>query len=153
MASPGKGTEAVNKPDAQQRSYAPNTVGRAEFVDSVAAMASEVWDFHDRFGVGSGQFDGQTPTEIISNRKNILDEEVAELAQAVSGNEGDESVADETADVLFVAMGHVEAMGRAGVDGVRRITGKNADKTTDTHAIRPDTGKLLPREGKPHKWQ
>lgn len=153
MASPGKGTGAVNKPGTRPRSYAPNTVSRAVFVDSVAAMAGEVWDFHDRFGVGSGQFDGQTPTEIISNRKNILDEEVAELAQALSGSEGDESVADESADVLFVAMGHVEAMGRAGVDGVGRITGKNAAKTNETHAIRPDTGKLLPREGKPHKWQ
>ena len=153
MTSPGKRTGAVNKPDIQPRSYAPNKISRAEFVDSVAAMAGEVWDFHDRFGVGSGQFDGQTPTEIISNRKNILDEEVAELAQAVSGNEGDESVAGETADVLFVAMGHVEAMGRAGVEGVRRITSKNTAKTNETHAIRPDTGKLLPIEGKPHKWQ
>ena len=59
----------------------------------------------------------------------------------------------EAADVLFVAMGHVEAMGSAGVEGVRRITVKNAAKTNETHAIRPDTGKLLPREGKPHKWQ
>lgn len=116
-------------------------------------MAGEVWDFHNRFGVGSGQFDGQTPTEIISNRKNILDEEVAELAKALSDGEGDESVAGETADILFVAMGHVEAMGAAGVEGVRRITGKNAAKTKETHAIRPDTGKLLPKEGKPHKWQ
>lgn len=143
----------MNETDNKKRTYGPNTVSRAEFVDSVASMAGEVWDFHDRFGVGSGQFDGQTPTEIISNRKNILDEEIAELAQALSENEGDESVTGETADVLFVAMGHVEAMGRAGVEGVRRITGKNAAKTNETHAIRTDTGKLLPREGKPHKWQ
>ena len=153
MASQTNRTEAVNKSGNRQRRYAPNTVSRQEFVDSVAAMAGEVWDFHDRFGVGSGQFDGQTPTEIITNRKNILDEEVAELAQALSDNESDESVAGETADVLFVAMGHVEAMGRAGVEGVNRVTSKNAAKTEETHAIRPDTGKLLPREGKPHKWQ
>ena len=143
----------MNETDNQQRTHAPNTISRAEFVDSVAAMAGEVWDFHDRFGVGSGQFDGQTPTEIISNRKNILDEEVAELAQALSENEGDDSVASETADILFVAMGHVEAMGQAGVEGVHRIISKNAAKTNETHAIRPNTGKLLPKEGKPHKWQ
>jgi predicted HAD superfamily Cof-like phosphohydrolase len=143
----------MNETDNQKRTYAPNTISRQQFVDSVAAMAGEVWDFHNRFEVGSGQFDGQTPTEIISNRKNILDEEVAELAQAISENEGDESVAGETADVLFVAMGHVEAMGSAGVEGVNRITSKNAAKTNETHAIRPDTGKLLPRKGKPHKWQ
>lgn len=143
----------MNNSGDQQRTCAPNTITRQEFVDSVARMAGEVWDFHNRFGVGSGQFDGQTPTEIISNRKNILDEEVAELAKALSDSEGDESVAGETADILFVAMGHVEAMGAAGVEGVRRITGKNAAKTNETHAIRPDTGKLLPKEGKPHKWQ
>jgi predicted HAD superfamily Cof-like phosphohydrolase len=143
----------MNETDNQQRTYAPNTITRQEFVDAVAAMAAEVWDFHNRFKVGSGQFDGQSPTEIISNRKNILDEEIAELAQAISENEGDESVASETADVLFVAMGHVEAMGNAGVGGVIRITRKNAAKTNATHAIRPDTGKLLPREGKPHKWE
>ena len=145
--------EAMNKAGNRQRTYAPNTVSRAEFVDSVAAMAGEVWDFHDRFGVGSGQFAGQTPTEIVSDRKKILDEEVAELAQALSDGESDESVAGETADVLFVAMGHVEAMGRAGIEGVHRITSKNAAKTNQSHAIRPDTGKLLPVEGKPHKWQ
>ena len=142
-----------NESSSQERNYAPNVVGREAFVSSIARMAGEVWDFHNRFEVGSGQFDGQTPTEIISNRKNILDEEVAELAQAISENEGDESVAGETADVLFVAMGHVEAMGSAGVEGVNRITRKNAAKTNETHAIRPDTGKLLPRKGKPHKWQ
>ncbi len=145
--------ETVNNSGDQQRTYAPNTIARQEFVDSVAEMAGEVWDFHNRFGVGSGQFDGQTPTEIISNRKNILDEEVAELAKALSDSEGYESVAGETADVLFVAMGHVEAMGAAGVEGVRRITSKNTAKTNETHAIRPDTGKLLPKQGKPHKWQ
>ena len=143
----------MNETDNPQRTYAPNTTTRQEFVDSVAAMAAEVWDFHNRFEVGSGQFHGQSPTEIISNRKNILDEEVAELAQAISENEGDDSVASETADVLFVAMGHVEAMGSAGVEGVNRITSKNAAKTNTTHALRPDTGKLLPREGKPHKWE
>ena len=143
----------MNETGNKQRTYASNTISRQEFVDSVTAMANEVWDFHNRFEVGSGQFEGETPTEIISNRKNILDEEVAELALAISENEGDESVTGETADVLFVAMGHVEAMGRAGVEGVDRITRKNAAKTNATHAIRSDTGKLLPREGKPHKWR
>ena len=136
-----------------RRTYAPNTISRGMFVESIAPMAGEVWDFHDRFQVGSGQFDGQTPTQIISNRTGILDEERAELAQAISGQEGDAAVSDETADVLFVAMGHVEAMGTKGIEGVHRITEKNAAKTNKTHAIRPDTGKLLPKSGKPHKWK
>ncbi len=136
-----------------ERKYAPNTISRRDFVDSVARMAGEVWDFHNRFEVGSGQFQGQSVTEIIANRTSILDEEFDELSQAISAKEGDEAVADETADILFVAMGHAEAMGFPGIEGLERVTNKSAAKTNETHAIRPDTGKVIPRKGKPHKWQ
>jgi NTP pyrophosphatase (non-canonical NTP hydrolase) len=137
----------------QERKYAPNKVGREAFVHSVARMAGEVWDFHNRFEVGSGQFEGKSATEIVANRTSILDEEFNELAQAISENEGDDAVADETGDILFVAMGHAEAMGAAGIDGLDRVTSKSAAKTNETHAIRPDTGKILPKKGKPHKWK
>ncbi len=139
--------------NSDERKYAPNTINRREFVDSVARMAGEVWDFHNRFEVGSGQFQGQSVTEIIANRTSILDEEFNELSQAISAKEGDEAVADETADILFVAMGHAEAMGFSGIEGLERVTNKSAAKTNETHAIRPDTGKVIPRKGKPHKWQ
>ncbi len=139
--------------NSDERKYAPNTINRREFVDSVARMAGEVWDFHNRFEVGSGQFQGQSVTEIIANRTSILDEEFDELSQAISAKEGDEAVADETADILFVAMGHAEAMGFSGIEGLERVTNKSAAKTNETHAIRPDTGKVTPRKGKPHKWQ
>ena len=33
------------------------------------------------------------------------------------------------------------------------ITKKNSKKTIEKYAIRADTGKLLPLEGKPHKWK
>jgi NTP pyrophosphatase (non-canonical NTP hydrolase) len=139
--------------DSPKRTFAPNTVGREEFVDSVAGMAREVWDFHNRFEVGSGQFKGQSATEIVANRTSILDEEFNELAQAISEKEGDYAVADETADIIFVALGHAEAMGSPGIKGMDRVTTKAAAKTNETHAIRPDTGKVLPKKGKPHKWQ
>ncbi|MDA1279500.1 MAG: hypothetical protein O3B95_05585 [Chloroflexi bacterium] len=145
--------ESIDFSDGTHRAFAPNTVGRQQFVDAITRMAGEVWDFHDRFEVGSGQFDRQSPTEIVASRTNILDEEVAELARAVSEREGDRAVADETADILFVAMGHVESMGAPGIDGLQRVTDKSAAKTNVTHAIRPDTGKVLPKKGKPHKWQ
>ena len=116
-------------------------------------MAGEVWDFHNRFKVGSGQFQGQSATEIVANRTSILDEEFNELSQAISEKEGDDAVADETADILFVAMGHAEAMGFPGIEGLERVTNKSVAKTNETHAIRPDTGKVLPKTGKPHKWQ
>ena len=145
--------DSPKSPESNEREYAPNTVSREEFVDSISRMAGEVWDFHNRFEVGSGQFAGQSATEIVANRTSILDEEFNELAQAISENEGDDAVADETADILFVAMGHAEAMGTPGIEGIDRVSTKSVAKTNETHAIRPDTGKVLPRKGKPHKWQ
>lgn len=135
-----------------QPRYAPNTVGEEEFVQAVSEMAREVWDFHNRWGFGSGHFEDTNPASIVKRRKAILSEEVRELAEAV---DDDDSIAvcNEAADVLFVAIGHVEALGADGIDGVRRVTAKNAGKTEETHAIREDTGKLLPKRGKPHKWE
>ena len=132
--------------------YAPNTVGEEEFVQAVSDMAREVWDFHNRWGFGSGHFSDKSPTEIIKRRKAILGEEIRELQEAV-GDDDVVAVCDEAADVLFVAIGHIEALGSAGLDGVRKVTEKNSGKTETTHAIRHDTGKLLPKEGKPHKWE
>ncbi len=137
---------------ADQPRYAPNTVGEEEFVQAVSDMAREVWDFHNRWGFGSGHFEDVNPASIINRRKAILAEEVRELAEAVDDDDTT-GVLNEAADVLFVAIGHVEALGADGLDGVRYVTAKNARKTEETHAIRQDTGKLLPKEGKPHKWK
>ena len=135
-----------------QPRYAPNTVGEEEFVQAVSEMAREVWDFHNRWGFGSGHFEDTSPANIIDRRKAILAEEVRELAQAVDENDTT-AICNEAADVLFVAIGHIEALGTLGLNGVRYVTTKNANKTEQTHAIRQDTGKLLPKEGKPHKWE
>ena len=121
-------------------------------MQAVSDMAREVWDFHNRWGFGSGHFTDATPASIIDRRKEILDEEVRELREAVDDNDTT-SVCNEAADVLFVAIGHIEALGAQGLDGVRYVTAKNSRKTEETHAIRHDTGKLLPKEGKPHKWE
>jgi len=90
--------------------------------------------------------------DIIERRREILAEEILELDSAVR-ERNEVEITQEAADVLFVAIGHVEALGKAGLSGVRYVTAKNAGKTDKTHAIRQDTGKLLPRYGKPHKWQ
>ncbi len=137
---------------SEKSRYAPNTVGEEEFVKAVSEMAREVWDFHNRWGFGSGHFSEQSPVGIIERRKAILGEEVRELEEAVAEDDV-VAVCDEAADVLFVAIGHIEALGSAGLEGVRKVTTKNAGKTEATHAIRHDTGKLLPKEGKPHKWE
>ena len=127
-------------------------VTREEFVQAVSRMADEVWDFHERWGLPP--FDGaaRSPQESIARRQPILDEEIAELSDAVASGAATE-IADEAADVLFVALGHVQSLLDAGVAGMRRVTAKNARKTEVTHRIRSDTGKLLPIAGKPHKWR
>ena len=135
-----------------QSRYAPNSVEEEEFVQVVSDMAREVWDVHNRWGFGSGHFEDANPASVINRRKAILFEEVRELSEAVDENDST-AVCNEAADVLFVAIGHVEALGANGLDGVRHVTAKNARKTEETHAIRKDTGKLLPKEGKPHKWE
>ena len=118
----------------------------------VAAMAEQVWDFHNRWGFGSGGFREISPAQIIDERREILAEEIRELDEAVASND-DRAIGDEAGDVLFVALGHVEALGDVGLVGVEKVTFKNSRKTEATHAIREDTGKLLPKKGKPHKWK
>ena len=142
----------MNSVEDATRELARNVISREQFVQSVTRMAYEVWDFHNRWGFGSGQFEGVDPSAVISERRPILDEEIRELAEATDARD-EVGVADEAADVLFVALGHIEALGERGLAGVDRVTIKNSRKTESTHAIRPDTGKLLPKSGKPHKWR
>lgn len=125
---------------------------REQFLGAVGDMADQVWDFHERWGFWPFSGPEQNPAEAISNRDAILLEEVRELSDAVT-NETDAEIAGEAADVLFVAMGHVLSLKELGIEGVESVTRKNSNKTEKTHRIRPDTGKLLPIEGKPHKWR
>ena len=126
--------------------------GRDQFVNAVADMAAEVWDFHDRFGFGSGNKATRACHEVIIERAPMLREEFEEMLDAAKSKDESETC-QEAADVLFVAIGNIESLGNAGIKGVRTVTAKNAAKTHETHAIRPDTGKLLPIRGKPHKWE
>jgi NTP pyrophosphatase (non-canonical NTP hydrolase) len=125
---------------------------REEFVKAVAEMADQVWDFHERWGLGPFDGEDRGHAQSIAARQAILDEEIRELREAVSSNDG-KAICDEAADVLFVSLGHVQSLQSDGIAGVRRVIAKNAAKTEKTHKIRPDTGKLLPIAGKPHKWR
>ena len=126
--------------------------GRDQFVKSVADMAAEVWDFHDRFGIDRGKNATRASHEVIIERAPLLREEFEELLDAAKSKDESET-RHEAADVLFVAIGNMVSLGNAGIEGVRNVTAKNTAKTYETHAIRPDTGKLLPIHGKPHKWE
>ena len=93
-----------------------------------------------------------TLPDIVEKRKHLLSEEIQELRVATS-ERNDEYISDEASDVLFVAMGNIEALGNDGIKGAIRVTIKNGNKTVENHAMREDTGKLLPKKGKPHKWE
>ena len=69
-----------------------NTSDKKKFIDAISSMGKEVWEFHNRFKVGSGRFADESPTEIIKMRKKILDEEFLELNQALDNNEDELSI-------------------------------------------------------------
>ena len=115
-------------------------------------MAAEVWDFHDRFAFDRGDRATRAIHEVIIERTPMLQEEIEEMLEAANSRDEAEAC-HEAADVLFVAIGNMVSLGNAGVEGVHNVTAKNAAKTHETHAIRTDTGKLLPIHGKPHKWE
>ena len=126
--------------------------GRDQFVNAVADMAAEVWDFHERFSIDSSKNATRTCHEVIIERAPMLREEFEEMLDEAKAKRESETC-HEAADVLFVAIGNMVSLGNAGLEGVRTVTAKNVAKTHETHAIRPDTGKLLPIHGKPHKWR
>ena len=121
-------------------------------MNAVAEMAAEVWDFHDRFCIDRGKNATRASHEVIIERAPLLREEFEELLDAAKSKDESETC-HEAADVLFVAIGNMVSLGNEGIEGVRNVTAKNTAKTYETHAIRPDTGKLLPIHGKPHKWE
>ena len=113
---------------------------REQFVAAAARLAAEVYDFHERWALESG-----TPLEVMVRRTPMLDEEVRELREEVErpASEFDEAaMAEEAADVLFVALGHMEQLGAAGLAGMDAVTEKNIAKTTASHFKHPVTGKV-----------
>ncbi|MDP6823888.1 MAG: MazG nucleotide pyrophosphohydrolase domain-containing protein [Dehalococcoidia bacterium] len=126
-----------------QTSAVANQTGLSDrelFVGAAARLAAEVYDFHERWALESG-----TPLEVMVRRTPMLDEEVRELREEVErpASEFDEAaMAEEAADVLFVALGHMEQLGAVGLAGMDAVTEKNIAKTTASHFKHPVTGKV-----------
>ncbi|MCX8250996.1 MAG: hypothetical protein OTJ98_03995 [Dehalococcoidia bacterium] len=113
---------------------------RERFVNTAARLAGEVYDFHERWALEPG-----TPLEVIIKRTPMLDEEVRELKEEVERpvSEFDEAaMAEEAADVLFVALGHMEQLGAVGLSGMNAVTEKNVAKTTKSHFKHSLSGKV-----------
>ena len=137
------GEPMADSPAPDQRSSNPHHTAQADreiFVATVARLAGEVYDFHERWALESG-----TPLEVLVRRTPMLDEEIRELRYEVERPpaEFDESaMAEEAADVLFVALGHMEQLGAVGLSGMETVTAKNIAKTTKSHFKHPETGKV-----------
>ncbi|HJM53968.1 MAG TPA: MazG nucleotide pyrophosphohydrolase domain-containing protein [Dehalococcoidia bacterium] len=113
---------------------------RERFVETAARLAAEVYDFHERWALESG-----TPLEMIVRRTPMLDEEVRELKEEVerpAAEFNEAAMAEEAADVLFVALGHMEQLGAMGLVGMDTVTAKNIAKTTKSHFKHPVSGKV-----------
>lgn len=116
---------------------------RERYLDAVARLAGEVYDFHERWSLEKG-----TPLEVMRRRTPMLDEEVQELREEVDRPApafDEAAMSEEAADVLFVALGHMEQLGAVGLAGMETVTGKNIAKTTKSHYLHPETGKVTRR--------
>lgn len=119
------------------------TTDRERFIATAARLAAEVYDFHDRWALESG-----TPLEVMRRRSPMLDEEVRELREEVDRPApafDEAAMGEEAADVLFVALGHMEQLGAVGLAGMDAVTAKNIAKTTKSHFLHPETGKVTRR--------
>ena len=106
-------------------------------IESIGRLAVAVQSFHNRFGLV-----GQASQSELLSRIPIQDEEVRELHDALQ-NEPPEHVAEEAADVLFVAIGTILRLDPGlVVDALNQVIKKNDSKTTETHHINPD-GKVV----------
>ena len=99
-------------------------------------------EFHRRWGIDREREVAPLPTEWLLSRSALIAEENAEFAAAGSW----EDVAEEAADVLFVAIGTLDMLpdGLA-VRAIRTVIDKNDAKTDATHFIHPTTGKVTRR--------
>lgn len=116
---------------------------RKQFVSAVAALAGEVYDFHERWGEGAG-LPGPA-AEVIRERIALLEEEVRELNAEVERPDDavvPADIAEEASDVLFVAIGSLYRLGSGGVEAMDRVLRKNAAKTEQTHYVNRETKKI-----------
>lgn len=142
---------------------------KEQFVDTVKKFAENIYEFHERwqFGPFNPQFQLgagiQTTIPGLESRKKIMQERmpliseeyeevIEELKQLVSHDKLGSDLSDELADLLYVVLGTIHSLSMYGIYGMEEIMTKNNNKTPETHAVRKDTGKLIPLD-RIEKWQ
>lgn len=117
-------------------------ISKKDFVDAINAIAESVYDFHERWNL---LINSKLPHDAIKEREGLLLEEVRELAQEYNKNQNEKSVkllSREAADVLYVSVGSILALGKNGINAMHQVAEKNNNKTTKTHYFNKEEKKV-----------
>ena len=106
---------------------------KEEFIDAIKSIASSVYDFHARWDLLDS---ASSPYKLLSEREPLLQEEINELIAEYNKDEQNRSItllSREAADVLYVSVGSMLALGNNGIEAMNQVSEKNNNKTYKTH--------------------
>ena len=108
-------------------------ISKIEFINAINNLAESVYDFHDRWNLFNVS---KTSFEAVSEREELLLEEVRELIEEYNKNQSElseELLSREAADVLYVSIGNMLALNKEGISAMNQVAIKNNNKTKKTH--------------------
>ena len=106
---------------------------KKEFIDGIKSIASSVYDFHARWNLLESS---SSPYKLLSEREPLLQEEIKELIAEYNKDDQNRSVtllSREAADVLYISVGSMLALGKNGIEAMNQVSEKNNNKTSKTH--------------------
>ena len=106
---------------------------KKEFIDGIKSIASSVYDFHARWNLLDSS---SSPYKLLSEREPLLQEEIKELIAEYNKDDQNRSVtllSREAADVLYISVGSMLALGKNGIEAMNQVSEKNNNKTSKTH--------------------
>ena len=108
-------------------------LSKKEFIEAIKSIASSVYDLHDRWDLLSSN---DSPYQLLLEREPLLQEEIKELIAEYNKDKKNRSVtllSREAADVLYVSVGSMLALGNNGIEAMNQVSEKNNKKTSKTH--------------------
>ena len=115
---------------------------KKEFIDGITSIASSVYDFHARWNLLDSS---SSPYKLLSEREPLLQEEIKELIAEYNKDDQNRSVtllSREAADVLYISVGSMLALGKNGIEAMNQVSEKNNNKTSKTHYFNKREKKL-----------
>ena len=106
---------------------------KKEFIDGITSIASSVYDFHARWNLLDSS---SSPYKLLSEREPLLQEEIKQLIAEYNKDDQNRSVtllSREAADVLYISVGSMLALGKNGIEAMNQVSEKNNNKTSKTH--------------------